>query len=320
MAKIVVLDGFALNPGDLSWSEIERLGELTVYPRTAPEEFDERAKGAEILLTNKTVIDAERMARLPSLRYISVLATGYNVVDGKAARARGIPVSNVPGYSTESVVQSAIGHLLNLAQGLAEHTAAVRSGQWSSAPDFCFFNRSLTELSGKRLGVVGFGTIGRRVAAVARALGMETVAYGPRLTVGKDYDGTMAVTLDVLFRTSDAVTLHCPLTAENERLINASRLASMKRTAFFINTARGGLVDEAALAEALNQGQIAGAGLDVLSAEPPLSDSPLLTARNCFITPHNAWATLDARKRLMAATVANVRAFVEGTPQNVVNI
>lgn len=328
MTKIVVLDGLTLVPileqeesggAEVDWLNIEDCGDLTVYDRTEPEKLIERAAGADILLTNKTLLDAEALSRLPELKFISVLATGFNVVDIQAARARGISVSNVPGYSTESVVQSAVGHLLNLAGALAEHTEEVRSGAWSVSPDFCFYNRPLIELAGKRLGVVGLGTIGRRVAEVARALRMEVVAYGPHLEIGREIGGVKAVSLDELFRSADAVTLHCPMTADSARMIDAARLATMKRTAFLINTARGGLIDEEALADALNEGRLAGAGLDVLSSEPPKPENRLLSAKNCFITPHNAWATLDARKRLLNITAANIRAFLAGNPQNVVN-
>ncbi len=319
MEKIVVLDGWTLNPGDLSWDELGELGDLTVYDRTPPEEILPRSEGASILLSNKTPITAETIAALPTLRFIGVLATGVNPIDVKAARLKGIDVANVPGYSTESVVQSTWAHLLNLATGLSSYSEKTRQGDWERSDDFTFYGAPLTELAGKTFGVVGFGTIGRRVAQVAAAFGMTTIAYGPHLRVGDVIDGTRAVPLDDLFRLADVVSLHCPLTADNLHLVNRDRLAMMKPTAFLINTARGPLIDPEALADALNSGRLAGAGMDVLTQEPPRNGNPLLSAKNCFITPHNAWATLEARKRLMAITIENVRAFLAGSPQNVVN-
>lgn len=318
MRKIVVLDGLTLNAGDLDWSPLEKFGHLAVYDRTAPDALIERCDGAEILLTNKTVLDASALERLDALKFVSVLATGWNVVDTAAAKRRGIVVSNVPAYSTESVVESTFSHLLNLAAGLAVHTSAVRNGQWQRSPDFSFRLLPLTELWGKTLGIVGFGAIGRRVAAVALAFGMKTIAYGPHLTVGETIDKTLAVTLDALFAQSDAVTLHSPLTDRNRNMVDARRLALMKPTAFLINTARGPLIDENALFDALETGKIAGAGLDVLSQEPPSAKNRLFAAKNCFITPHTAWATLEARRRLMAVTEENLAAYCAGKPQNVV--
>ena len=319
MRKIVVLDGFAANPGDLSWKAVEQLGSLTVWDRTPKEELVSRAEGAEILLTNKTVLDAAALEALPALRYISVLATGWNVVDTAAARRLGIDVSNVPAFSTESVVQMTMAHLLNLASALAVHSDAVRHGKWSSCADFTFSLSPLAEMAGKTLGIVGFGQIGRRVAAAAGALSMKTIAFGPHLRVGERYDGTEAVELDELFAASDVVSLHCPLNPASRAMVDARRLGLMKPTAFLINTARGPLIDETALAGALACGQIAGAGLDVLCQEPPRADNPLLALPNCFITPHNAWATLQARERLMEVTAANLRSYCAGRPQNVVN-
>ena len=319
VSKITVLDGWTLNPGDLSWNELEQLGEVTVFDRTEPEQIIERAREAEVLLTNKVPFNAEMIAALPKLRLISVLATGYNIIDVKAARTRGVSVANVPGYSTESVVQSAFAHLLNLASSLAFYTGQVRAGTWTSAPDFTFYGAPLTELAGKKFGIVGFGTIGKRAAEVAAAFGMEPIAYSRSLVPGTIVHNVRAVTLNELFQTADVVSLHAPLNEESYHLVNRERLSSMKPTAFLINTARGPLVDSQALADALNSGTIAGAGIDVLTEEPPAETEPLLTARNCFITPHNAWASLDARKRLMAVTAANVRGFLAGTPQNIVN-
>ncbi len=317
--KIVVLDGWTLNPGDLSWTDLEELGEVTVYDRTAPGEILPRAEGAAVALTNKVPFTAETIASLPELRLISVLATGVNPIDVEAARRRGIPVSNVPGYSTESVVQSTFAHLLNLASALSYFTAKTREGVWTAAPDFTFYGAPLIELAGKTFGIVGFGAIGKRVAQVAESFGMKVIAYSRSLTPGEKIGSVAAVALDDLFARSDVVSLHCPLTAENRHMVNRERLAAMKKTAFLINTARGPLVDPKALADALNEGQLAGAGMDVLTVEPPAETEPLLSARNCFITPHNAWATREARLRLMAETVANVRAFFEGKPRNVVN-
>ncbi|MBO7708316.1 MAG: D-2-hydroxyacid dehydrogenase [Thermoguttaceae bacterium] len=317
--KIVVLDGWTLNPGDLSWTDLEELGEVTVYDRTAPGEILPRAEGAAVALTNKVPFTAETIASLPELRLISVLATGVNPIDVEAARRRGIPVSNVPGYSTESVVQSTFAHLLNLASALSYFTAKTREGVWTAAPDFTFYGVPLIELAGKTFGIVGFGAIGKRVAQVAESFGMKVIAYSRSLTPGEKIGSVAAVALDDLFTRSDVVSLHCPLTAENRHMVNRERLAAMKKTAFLINTARGPLVDPKALADALNEGRLAGAGMDVLTVEPPAETEPLLSARNCFITPHNAWATREARLRLMAETVANVRAFFEGKPRNVVN-
>lgn len=317
--KIAVLDGWTLNPGDLSWSELEKLGELTVYDRTSAEEIIPRSQGAEVILTNKVPLSAETITALPELRLISVLATGVNPIDITAAQKRGIPVSNVPGYSTESVVQSTFAHLLNLASSLSFYTDKVRHGKWSSSQDFTFYGAPLTELAGKVFGIVGYGTIGKRAAVVASAFGMIPIAFSRSLVPGTEVNGVKAVTLDTLFQEADVVSLHCPLTEENRHLVNRERLSVMKPTAFLINTARGPLIDADALADALNTGKIAGAGMDVLTTEPPSETNPLLSARNCFITPHNAWATLESRSRLMAETAANVRAFFEGTPRNVVN-
>lgn len=315
--KIVVLDGFTLNPGDLSWEELRALGECVIYDRTAPEETLTRAAEAEIVLTNKVVLSREHIARLPRLRYISVLATGTNVVDLAAARERGIPVSNVPAYSTMSVAQATFALLLELTHHTGHHAQAVRQGRWSQCPDFSFHDFPLIELAGLTMGVIGFGSIGRAVAGIARAFGMAVLAFNPSPKPAPE--GVRFVELESLFRESDVVSLHCPLTPQTERLVNAARLALMKPTAFLLNTSRGPVVDESALAAALNEGRLAGAGLDVLSIEPPPPDNPLLRARNCLITPHYAWATAAARRRLMQVTVENVRAFLAGRPQNVVN-
>ena len=315
--KIVVLDGHTLNPGDLSWSGLEALGDCTVYERTPTEMVSGRAQGAAILLTNKTVLAAETIAQLPKLTYIGVLATGYNVVDIEAARQRGIAVTNVPAYSTRSVAQATFALLLELAQHAGHHAHTVRDGRWCASPDFCYSETPLVELDGLTMGLIGYGSIARVVAEIARSFGMRVIAH--RRSNQATGDATRLTDLDSLLRESDVVSLHCPLTAANKHLIDARRLALMKPGSFLINTARGPLIDEQALAEALNHGHLAGAGLDVLSVEPARPDNPLLTAKNCVITPHIAWATGAARRRLMDIAVANVRAFLAGNPQNVVN-
>ena len=316
--KIVVLDGYTLNPGDLSWGRLETLGECTVYDRTAPEDVVERAGEAEIVLTNKTILSADVIRRLTRLRYIGVLATGYNVVDVEAAGERGIPVTNVPSYGTRSVAQMVFAHLLNLTQHVAHHAGTVREGRWAACPDFCYWDMPLFEIAGLTLGIVGFGRIGRAVAGLARAFGMKVIVYDV-IVPAEMPDGCRMAELEEVFRDADVLSLHCPLTPRTEKLVNAERLALMKPTAFLINTSRGPLIDEPALAKALNAGRLAGAGLDVLSAEPPAADNPLLTAKNCYITPHIAWATRSARQRLLSIAIDNVAAFVAGKPQNVVN-
>lgn len=318
MKTIVVLDGHTLNPGDLSWKDLEALGRCTVYDRTAGEDIVARAEGAEIVITNKTVLSSDVIEKLANLKYIGVLATGYNVVDIEAARSRGILVTNVPAYSTRSVAQMVFAHLLNLALHVGRHAQTVSSGKWSSSPDFCYWDTPLIELTGLTMGIVGFGRIGRVVAGLALSFGMKTIAYDIAAPAEAP-QGCRLVELDDVFRTSDVVTLHCPLTAENKNIVNEHRLAMMKKTAFLINTSRGPLINEQALAEALNNQRIAGAGLDVLSKEPPEKDNPLLTANNCFITPHISWATRAARERLLKVAIDNVAAFLEGKPQNVVN-
>ena len=319
--KIVILDGYTLNPGDLSWEPIQQLGELTVYDRTPPEQVVQRAADAEILLTNKALVSRSAIQQLPRLRYIGVLATGYNIVDTEAARERGIPVTNVPTYATQSVAQAVFAHLLNLTHHTAEHAQGVRAGRWSACPDFCYWDWPLVDLAGWTMGIIGFGRIGQAVARIAQAFQMQVLTYDSNPAVKNSLPtGVQWAELDELFGRSDVVSLHCPLTPQNERLVNARRLALMKPTALLINTSRGGLIDEAALAEALNRGQIAGAGLDVLSVEPPPADHPLLSARNCYITPHQAWATKAARQRLLQAAADNIQAFLAGQPRNVVNM
>lgn len=319
MANIVVLDGTTLNPGDLSWSGLERLGNCSIHARTPPDQIVARAREAEILLTNKTPLNRATLEQLPHLQAIGVLATGYNVVDVEAARERNIPVMNVPAYSTDSVAQIVFAHLLNLAQHVAYHAASVREGRWSECKDFCYWDRPLIELRGLTMGIIGFGSIGQSVARLAHAFGMPVLTY-TRSRLNAGHETVIQTDLDSVLRQSDVLSLHCPLTPRTQAIINDRNLARMKPTAFLINTGRGPLIDEAALAKALNSGRIAGAGLDVLSSEPPAADNPLIHARNCFITPHIAWATKAARERLLRSVVDNVRAFLAGTPQNVVNV
>ena len=313
--KIVVLDGYGLNPGDLSWSGMEALGELTVYDRTSPSELLERSEGAEVLITNKTLITAENMAELPNLKYIGVLATGYNVVDIDAAKARGIVVTNIPAYSTNSVAQMVFAHVLNITQHVGHYADENAKGRWASNADFCYWDTNLVELDGKKMGIVGLGNIGKATARIALAFGMEVLAYTSKEQ--KDLPlGVKKVTLDELFAESDVLSLHCPLTPDTKEMVNAERLRMMKPNAILINTGRGPLVNEQDLADALNEGRIAGAGLDVLSVEPALANNPLLSAKNCFITPHIAWATKEARTRLMDIAVNNLKSYQEG---NIIN-
>ena len=312
--RIVILDGLTTNPGDVSWEPLERLGSLAVFDRTAPGDVAARAADADAVLTNKAIVGRQQIAALPRLKYVGVLATGFNIVDVAAARERGIPVCNVPEYSTPNVVQATWALILELANRVGHHDRTVHEGHWAACHDFCYWHGDLVELAGRTLGIVGHGRIGRGVAAVGRAFGMRVIHH--RRQGGGD---PACVDLDTLFRESDVVSLHCPLTPETKGLVDARRLAMMKPTAFLVNTARGPLVDEAALAAALNAGQIAGAAVDVLSVEPPPASNPLLTAKNCVITPHVAWATRDARRRLIDVTAANLAAFAAGQPQNVVN-
>lgn len=315
--NICVLDGFTLNPGDLNWDELRSLRSCEIYDRTPVAEIISRAAPAEIILTNKAPLTRETINALPKLKYIGVLATGTNVVDLAAARERSIPVTNIPAYGARSVAQATIALLLELTNRVGHHTQRVRDGAWTPATDWCFWDSPLVELDGLTLGIVGYGRIGAAVAEIAHALGMSIIAYSPSQKVAPPF--VKFVDLENLFRTSDVVSLHCSLTPQTQKLINAERLTWMKPSAFLLNTSRGLLVDEAALAEALNSGRLAGAGLDVLSTEPPPADNPLLRARNCLITPHNAWGTRAARSRLMRVAVENARAFLNGQPQNVVN-
>ena len=315
--NLVILDGYPLNPGDLSWEPFHKMGKCTVYDRTPPSEVVSRATDAEIALTNKTVLSADVIAALPKLRYIGVLATGYNVIDVAAARAHGVTVTNVPGYSTRSVAQHAMALLLELSNHVGLHSPQVAQGKWCRAQDYSYWDEPLQELDGLTMGIIGYGTIGKCVAQIARAFGMKVVAHSRKRF--EDDPGARWLPLDELLACSDVVTLHCPLTEETRSLINARSLALMKPTAFLINTSRGPLIDESALAAALHAGQIAGAAMDVLSAEPPPADNPLLSAPHCVITPHQAWASGAARARLLAAAAENVRAFLTGCPVNVVN-
>ena len=318
MPQIVVLDGYTLNPGDLSWDGLRALGPCAIYDRTPPADIVARAGRAEIVLTNKTELSADVIEALTQLRYIGVLATGYNVVNIEIAQRRGIVVTNVPAYSTRSVAQMVFAHLLNLALHVGHHAHTVSNGKWSSHPDFCYWETPLVELAGLTMGIVGFGRIGRATAEIALAFGMEVIAHDID-TPADALRGCRFVQLDEVFRQSDVVSLHCPLSSENRGLVNEQRLAMMKEGTFLINTSRGPLIDEPALAQALNDERIAGAGLDVLTSEPPEKDNPLLSAKNCFITPHISWATHAARQRLLKVAVENVAAFLVGKPQNVIN-
>jgi glycerate dehydrogenase len=316
--KIVVLDGHTLNPGDQSWDQVKALGEFTVYDHTPADQVVECAKDADVVLTNKVILDKALLNKLHKLQFVGVLATGYNIVDVEAARERGIPVTNVPTYGTQSVAQMVFAHLLNLTQHVAHHADTVKAGRWSVSPDFCYWDFPLIELAGLTIGIVGYGRIGRNVAAIAKAFEMQVLAYDAFVTDSGDPQVSM-VDLDTLFAQSDVVTLHCPLTPETDKLVNAQRLLQMKPSAFLINTSRGPIVDNDALADALNAGTIAGAGLDVLDVEPPPMSNPLMTAQNCYITPHISWATHSARARLLGTVAENIKAWMAGKPINVVN-
>ena len=316
--KIVVLDGYAANPGDLSWEGLEALGQCVVYPRTSANELLERAADAEILLTNKVIINKEAMEALPQLKYIGVLATGYNVVDVEAARERGIVVTNIPAYSTPSVAQMVFAHILNITQRVGHYADEARQGVWTACKDFSYSNTPLWELQGKKIGIVGLGNTGYNTARIAIGFGMKVYAYTSKSRLQLPPEIRKAE-LDELFATCDIVSLHCPLTADTHHLVNESRLKLMKPTAILINTGRGPLVDEQALADALNNGTIYAAGVDVLSTEPPTPDNPLLSAKNCFITPHIAWATKEARQRLLQIAQDNVEQFIKNKPINVVS-
>lgn len=317
--KIVVLDGYCLNPGDNPWSRVEAFGDLVTYDKTADSEVVTRSREADILLTNKTNISEEMMSKLPNLKFIGVLATGYNIVEVDAARRRNIPVSHVPVYGTPTVAQNTFALLLELCNQVGYHSReVVEKGRWATSEHWCFWDYPLVELAGKTMGIVGFGRIGQAVGRIARAFGMNVIAADIYKESPPEYDFTWKE-VDEIFAEADAISLHCFLTEENEGMVNSALLSTMKKTAYLINNSRGQLINGQDLAEALNQGFLAGAALDVVAVEPIKPDNPLLTAKNIIITPHNAWATLAARKRLMDTTVENIKAFVDGTPINVVN-
>ena len=317
MMKIVILDGYSADPGDLSWEELEQMGEVTVYDRTSPSETVQRAAEADIVLTNKVVIDREKIAQLPRLKYIGVLATGYNVVDIEAAHERGIVVTNVPAYSTESVAQMVFAHLLTVTNRTEHYAIQNRSGRWAASPDFCYWDFPLMELAGKTFGIVGLGNIGRRVAEIALAFGMKVKAVTSK-SQEQLPAGIEKADLQTLLSSADVLSLHCPLTANTRHLINADTLRLMKPTAILINTGRGPLIDDQAVANALQEGLLGAFCADVLTTEPPSSNNPLLSQPNAFITPHIAWASTEARTRLLQIAIANVRAFASGKPQNTV--
>ncbi|HTY56759.1 MAG TPA: D-2-hydroxyacid dehydrogenase, partial [Candidatus Binataceae bacterium] len=316
--NIVVLDGFALNPGDLSWDPLRAIGALQVFDRTPQDQVVARARDAQLVLTNKTQLDADTLKRLPGLRYVGVLATGYDVVDVDAARELKIVVTNVPVYGTASVAQFTFALLLELCHHVALHAEAVRAGEWSRSVDFTFSKTPLIELTDKTFGIIGFGRIGREVGKIASAFGMRVIATRTSDSAAPNWPDFRWCETDELLAQSDVVSLHCPLLPATRGLINASSIEKMKRGAFLLNTSRGLLIVEQDLADALNAGRLAGAALDVLSHEPPAAEDPLLTARNCIVTPHLAWATKEARKRLLDTAIANIRAFVDGHPANVV--
>lgn len=315
--KIVVLDGYVLNPGDLSWNEINKLGDCTIYERTPVAQTFERSKGADVLITNKVVLNKEIIEKLPELKYIGVLATGYNIVDIVAAKNSGVVVTNIPAYSTESVAQMVFSHILNFAQNVSVHADSVAKGDWAKSVDFAYWKTPQMELAGKTLGVIGFGQIGAAVAKIGLAFGMKVI-FNNRSKKKTDLDARQ-VELNTLFEESDFISINCPLTPENTGFINKVAISKMKPTVFLVNTGRGPLINEQDLADAVNSGKIAGAGLDVLSVEPAKSDNPLITAKNCYITPHIAWATFEARSRLMKIAAENLKAFKKGTPINVVS-
>ncbi|HEX5169503.1 MAG TPA: D-2-hydroxyacid dehydrogenase [Cyclobacteriaceae bacterium] len=316
--RIVILDGYTLNPGDLSWGMVEEFGEATIYDRTDPEQILKRISDAEVVLTNKVSLSRDAIMHAPFLQYIGVTATGYNIVDVKAAKERKIIVTNVPAYGTASVAQHAFALLLELASHVGLHAMDVRQGGWSSQGDFCYWKKPLVELHGKTFGIVGLGKIGKAVARIALGFGMHVLAVHKHPERDR-MDGVSFTDIDTLFREADVVSLHCPLNDDNKAFVNRDLLAVMKPTSFFLNVSRGGLVNENDLAGALNDNVIAGAGLDVLSVEPPPFNNPLLGAKNCIITPHQAWAAQASRSRLMNVAINNLKAFLEGHPQNVVS-
>lgn len=311
--KICILDGYSLNPGDLDWSPVKRLGDVTLFDRTPADKIVERAADADIVLTNKVPFSADTLRQLPRLRFICVLATGYNIIDTEAAARQGVVVANIPAYSTMSVAQMAFAHILNITNHVASYAREVADGKWTNCPDFCFWDSALTELAGKTMGIVGLGNTGMATARIAVALGMKVVAMTSK-SADTLPEGITPAPLDDVLASADVVSLHCPLTPSTRHLFNAASIAKMKPSAILINTGRGPLVDEQAVADALNGGRLAAFGADVLSQEPPRGDNPLLSARNCFLTPHIAWATLEARTRLMSTATENVRQFIAGEP------
>lgn len=311
--KICILDGYSLNPGDLDWSPVERLGDVTLFDRTPADKIVERAADADIVLTNKVPFSADTLRQLPRLRFICVLATGYNIIDTEAAARQGVVVANIPAYSTMSVAQMAFAHILNITNLVASYAREVADGKWTNCPDFCFWDSALTELAGKTMGIVGLGNTGMATARIAVAMGMKVVALTSK-SADTLPEGITPAPLDDVLASADVVSLHCPLTPSTRHLINAASIAKMKPSAILINTGRGPLVDEQAVADALNGRRLAAFGADVLSQEPPRGDNPLLSARNCFLTPHIAWATLEARTRLMSTATENVRQFIAGEP------
>ena len=319
MHKIVILDGYTCNPGDLSWGELEKLGSLTVYDRTLPEDVVSRIGDADCVFTNKTILDREIIEKCPALRFIGVLATGYNVVDLEACTQKGIAVCNIPSYSTDAVAQMTFAQLLEICHHVADHSKAVFDGAWTASPDFCFWNHPLIALSGKTLGIVGYGSIGQAVAKIAQAFGMKVLYHRRRHDPDMDSKTCRYASLDELFAQADVISLHCPLTEETKHIIRCETIAKMKDGVILLNTSRGPLIDEQALADALASGKIHAAGVDVASVEPIKADNPLLGAKNLFITPHIAWAPKETRARLISIAVENLRAFLAGAPINQVN-
>lgn len=317
--KIVMLDAYTTNPGDLSWDFMNDFGDITIYDRTPSDKILERTKDADIIITNKTPLTKETIDNLPKLKFVALMSTGYNIVDYVYLKEKGISVSNIPSYSTEAVAQLVLSFMLELSMNVGLHSQSVKSGDWAACSDFCYWKTPLAELSGKTMGIFGFGRIGRAVAERAKAFGMNVIAYTPRLH-GNEPDFVKIVSLDELQKKADFISMHCPLTPETEGVVNEEFISNMKDGAYFINTSRGTVVNEKALADALNSGKLGGAGLDVLSTEPPAETNPLLSAKNCFITPHIAWAAFETRERLVGILKENIKAFISGNPQNVVNL
>ena len=319
MRRIVVLDGHAANPGDISWDKFKEYGELVVYPRTNPEDVAERIKGAECVFTNKVPITAETIDASPDLKWIGVLATGFNIVDIAHAKAAGISVSNIPSYSTDTVAQNVFAHLLNICNRVGDHAASISKGRWSASPDFAFWDFPQMELAGKTFGIIGFGTIGKKTAEIAQAFGMKVIAATPHPDKVYESESFSFADRETVLKNADVLSLHCPLTDSTKELINKTSLGLMKQNAILINTGRGPLINENDLAEALKSGTILAAGLDVLCQEPPAPDNPLFDCENCFISPHVSWASKEARIRLHNIALENLKAFIDGNPINVVN-